>query len=101
MATRKSGPRHPRPSPVLQIHSPATRKEIASAFGKALEAHRLRAGLTQEQLAEAAGLDRTYPSLLERGLRVPTAVSVVQLATALGMTAGALLDSVDWPKVRR
>ena len=44
---------------------------------------RQQRGLTQETLAELADLDRTYPSLLERGLRTPTLAVVLRLANAL------------------
>lgn len=46
-----------------------TRHKVAEAFGIVLRTVRDAAGLSQEQLAEAADVDRTYPSLLERGLR--------------------------------
>src|SRR5438094_9820880 len=34
----------------------------------------------KEQLAETGNLDRTYPSLLERGLRTPTFLVILMLA---------------------
>jgi len=39
--------------------------------------------MTQEKLAEIADVDRTYPSLLERGLRQPTLAYLFALADAL------------------
>ena len=42
------------------------------SFGVVLRVFRTSAGISQEQLALKAGLDRTYISLLERGLRQPT-----------------------------
>jgi DNA-binding XRE family transcriptional regulator len=48
------------------------RNGTARAFGQALRAARLARGLSQEQLAEGAELDRSTPSLYERGLRTPT-----------------------------
>jgi transcriptional regulator with XRE-family HTH domain len=40
-------------------------------------------GLSQEQLAEEGDFDRTYPSLLERGLRTPTFFVILCLAEGL------------------
>ncbi len=48
------------------------RHEVAVAFGKTLRAARRERGISQEDLAFRADCDRTYPSLLERGLRTPT-----------------------------
>lgn len=39
--------------------------------------------MSQEQLAFECGFDRTYISLLERGIRSPTIRSLVQLASVL------------------
>jgi hypothetical protein len=44
-------------------------KQVALAFGGVLRIAREGAHSTQEALAERADIDRTYPSLLERGLR--------------------------------
>lgn len=63
------------------------RAVTARAFGTALRDLRTARGLTQEALADAAGLDRTYPSLLERGLRTPTILVVDRLVRGLGISA--------------
>jgi transcriptional regulator with XRE-family HTH domain len=44
---------------------------------------RVRRGLSQENLAVDAGIDRTYVSRLERGLENPTITVLEQLADAL------------------
>jgi XRE family transcriptional regulator, regulator of sulfur utilization len=62
---------------------PAGRREVARRFGSVLRELRQQRGLTQETLAELADLDRTYPGLLERGLRTPTLTVVLRLANAL------------------
>ena len=55
-------------------------------FGELLRAHRARAGLTQEQLAERAGLSARGLSDLERGLKArPQFETVRLLAGALGL----------------
>ena len=61
-------------------------QQIARAFGRALREYRGRAGISQEALADAADLDRTFVSLLERGLRLPTLGTVFRLAAALEAT---------------
>jgi transcriptional regulator with XRE-family HTH domain len=47
---------------------------------------------SQEELADRAGLHRTYLSSLERGLRNPTITVVARIAEALGVSMGELLD---------
>ena len=59
------------------------RQNAARAFGQALKAARLAKGLSQEQLAEEAELDRTTPSLYERGLRTPTLAVLIDIGRAL------------------
>jgi transcriptional regulator with XRE-family HTH domain len=48
-------------------------------------------GLSQEQFATDAGVDRSYVSRLERGLENPTVVMLDRLAKALGLRAPDLL----------
>jgi transcriptional regulator with XRE-family HTH domain len=58
-------------------------RELARAFGRVLLEARLARGLSQEALSERAEFDRTYPSLLERGLRAPSLASFLRLCAAL------------------
>ena len=59
----------------------------AQSFGGLLRAHRTNAGLTQEELAERAGLSRRGIADLERGARLaPYANTVDRLAAALGLS---------------
>jgi transcriptional regulator with XRE-family HTH domain len=51
--------------------------------------------LTQENLAERAGLDSTYISGIERGLRNPGIKNVAKLAKALGLSTAELCKGVD------
>lgn len=52
---------------------------------------RVAAGLSQEELADAAGIDRTYVSALER-CRYSASIDVLErLATALRVTPASLL----------
>lgn len=56
------------------------------------------AGLSQEALAEAAGIHFTTVSLLEHGKRAPTIVTVEKLAVALGTTMAALITELEKEK---
>ncbi len=57
-------------------------------FGQLLRRHRLAAGLSQEALAERAGLSVRGLSDLERGARTtPRAETIGLLAEALGLSA--------------
>lgn len=61
------------------------------AFGKVLREYRQRAGLSQEGLADAADLDRTFIGMLERGQRQPTLESLFRIADALGVSPQTLI----------
>lgn len=52
---------------------------------------RIAAGISQEELAHRAGIDRTYVSGIERGKRNPTITVVARFAEALGTTTATLL----------
>jgi len=66
--------------------------EIHDILARNLRLARQRAGVSQETLAEMAGIDRTYVSGIERGVRNPTISVLTQFADALGTTASALLQ---------
>jgi transcriptional regulator with XRE-family HTH domain len=68
------------------------RRRVATAFGAALRTARKQRGLSQEALCEGADLDRTYASLLERGLRTPTLAVILDIAQALGVEATQLIS---------
>lgn len=53
---------------------------------------RVRAGLTQEQLAEMVGLSRPYITQLEKGQRRLTADMQRDIAAALGISPRELID---------
>jgi transcriptional regulator with XRE-family HTH domain len=60
-----------------------TRKDVANAFGLTLRAIREKKGVSQDKLGVICNFDRTYPSLMERGLRGPTLAMLLRLADAL------------------
>ena len=61
-------------------------------FGRKLKIARVSADLRQSDLAELAGIDQTYISLLERGKREnPTLKTIEALAAALGCAVEDLM----------
>ncbi len=71
------------------------KQAIAIAFGHVLRAAREAAGLSQQTLALRAEIDRTYPSLLERGLRSPSLGTLMNLAPVLGVAPEALVKRTE------
>lgn len=70
-------------------------QDIGAIFGGVLQRHRARAGLNQEDLAIDAGVDRTFVSRLERGIRQPTITTLIDLADALGISASILVEETE------
>lgn len=64
-------------------------------IGKELREARKKAGLSQEQLAEKAGVHRTYVSLLERDVKSPTVDVLLRICRALEMKASDILKRID------
>jgi transcriptional regulator with XRE-family HTH domain len=71
------------------------RNGILSHLGLNVRNARETKKLTQEKLAERAGLDPTYVSGIERGKRNPGIKNVAILAKALGLTTAELCKGVD------
>jgi transcriptional regulator with XRE-family HTH domain len=63
----------------------------AQTFGENLREARRAAGLSQEELAKRAGIDRPTISVYEHGKREPNMSTLVKLARALGVPAEALV----------
>lgn len=61
-------------------------------LGKQVRQFRKEKGWTQEKLGEETGLDRTYISDIERGVRNPSLKSLQKLAKALGATVSELTN---------
>lgn len=68
---------------------------LRQIFARNLRRARLREGLSQEELADVAGIDRTYVSALER-CRYAASVDVIErLAKALNVVPASLLESLE------
>ncbi|KFF68896.1 helix-turn-helix domain-containing protein [Pectobacterium brasiliense] len=67
-------------------------KDITVHFGQRVKTLRLQAGLSQEAFADKCGLDRTYISGIERGVRNPTLEVIGVIADGLGIKLRTLFD---------
>lgn len=72
----------------------AFKNATAQAFGDALREARADAQISQEGLALASGIDRTFVSMLERGIRQPSLATVFILAESLNISPTTLIDNV-------
>lgn len=68
---------------------------IAILFGRILQEKRKEKGLSQEQLAQACNLDRTYISLLERGLRQPTITTLFNISKGLNISPSIFIKLLE------
>jgi len=64
-------------------------------FVQALISLRKKNKFSQEKLAEKVNLDRTYISLLERGLRQPTIKTIFAIASAFQLPAYQIIQAVE------
>ena len=63
--------------------------------GSVLQKMRLKAGMTQEELASKAKVDRTYISMLEHDKKSPTLDMLFRLCQALGIKASMVIARVE------
>ncbi|ODP36563.1 helix-turn-helix domain-containing protein [Sphingomonas turrisvirgatae] len=65
--------------------------DVVQLLGANVRMHRKLKGLSQEQLALEAGMERSYVSDMERGTRNPSVRALGRLAEALAVEPDALL----------
>jgi CheY-like chemotaxis protein len=65
-------------------------RDIKQFLGQAIRSQRAEMSMSQEELAERAGLHRTYVSGVERGVRNPSLESIEKLAVALDLSVSSL-----------
>lgn len=65
---------------------------LVAVFAGNVRRLRKERGLSQEELAEAAGVHRTYVGMIERGEKNVTIYNIERLAQALNVSPGSLLD---------
>lgn len=66
---------------------------ILEAFGQNVRKFRVEQGLSQEQLADSAGLHRTYIGMIERAEKNITLCNIEKIANALSVNIVALLST--------
>lgn len=67
---------------------------ILEVFGQNVRRLRVDQGLSQEQLADKAGLHRTYIGMIERAEKNITLLNMEKLSIALSSTISELLNSI-------
>lgn len=68
------------------------KKEILLKFGKQVRKIRLEQNLSQEELADKAGVHRTYIGMIERAEKNITLENIEKIAKALGVSPKELVD---------
>ncbi|WP_430446236.1 MAG: helix-turn-helix domain-containing protein [Pseudomonas piscis] len=76
-------------------NDPMTERGHNTAFGSVLAQLRKGRGLSQERLGFESGFDRSYISLLERGLRSPTLDTLFSLSHALEVSFVQLAMQIE------
>ena len=72
-----------------------TEDNLRKYFGEVIKELRTQKKLSQEKLALDSDIDRTYLSLLERGLRNPTLRVVFALAKTLELSSSELVALIE------
>lgn len=65
---------------------------ILKKFGDSVRKQRKRIGLSQEELADKAGLHRTYIGMVERAEKNITLKNIEKIAMALGININDLFN---------
>ena len=72
---------------------------VLKRLGARLRHLRQAQGISQEGLADLAGLHRTYIGGVERGERNISLINLLALGEALGISLSTLVDGVDYDDV--
>jgi HTH-type transcriptional regulator / antitoxin HipB len=86
-SSRESRPEAPSSGKPFRIYT-------AASVGPAIRSYREEAGLTQQELADMAGLHRSYLSDLEQGKETEQLRRILRLLKLLGVRA--TLQKADW-----
>ena len=83
----KTQPQTPTSDPPFRVYTPAS-------LGAAIRHYRKQAGLSQAELAERAGINRTYLSALEQGRETEQVKRMLRVLKQLGVRM--VLEKADW-----
>ena len=70
--------------------TPKPKDKVLVAIGKQIRTMREASGISQEDFAAIAGIDRSYYGAIERGERNVAALNLVRIASALEVEVGTL-----------
>lgn len=70
-------------------------KNVQKSLGERVRVMRTALGISQEALAHASGLHRTYVGSVERGERNVSLQNIVVIARALSTTPSKLLEGIE------
>jgi XRE family transcriptional regulator, regulator of sulfur utilization len=76
---------------------PEDEERLLTTFGNRVRAARQERRMSQDELARATRLNRSYIGFIERGEHNPILTHVARLAKALGVTVADLVDDIDSP----
>jgi transcriptional regulator with XRE-family HTH domain len=76
------------------VTRPVQRAKVLRAFGAKVRQVRINRGLSQEALADIAGLHRTYIGMIERAEKNVTLMNIEKIAGALGLSIKDLFSGV-------
>jgi len=71
------------------------KKQLLIKFANTVREERLKQNLSQEQLAEKAGLHRTYIGMIERAEKNVTLLNIHKIASALKIPISVLFEKSD------
>ena len=76
----------------LNLPPEPMKRKILIKFGKKVREHRVKIGLSQEELAARAEVHRTYIGMIERAEKNITLVNIEKIAHALKIKVKDLFD---------
>lgn len=76
-------------------------RDVVEAFGTAIRQLRLAQGWSQEELAARSDLNRSYLGEIERGVAIPSLLTMQKLAQALETSTALLLTRCEGIRQKR
>lgn len=72
-----------------------TDRDVAEELGRRIRARRKELGISQERLADLAGVHRTFSGAVERGETNTSITTLVRIARALQVDPGELIAGIE------